>query len=435
MADPNVKAVSTGPQNPFQPVMDLLRGVDRNVVCEKYGLSAAQLEKLFADYQASRRQVALADHLILERVGRNDPCPCGSGKKYKKCCMAIHEEARKSLPKNELLSMEERARRREKLQKDVQKGFDLLVSQEYSKALRLAERLLEEFPEDDRLHDIVTTVHLATGNYDEAFHRARKRWQIAREEKDFFQEHGYHQREGIDRKQIVHFYSPATWLEKFWIAQRARAYRERYPAGDDPHLRGLVNKLKAVNDPSRFQARQEEGLAVRREAVRPVLEELEAAGEAAIAYLLPLTYTFSWTSLFVPDLLKKIATEDAEGLLAELSMFRFPYFAQRCLSHLEALGEKAFPRIAETMRDHRAFDELKVGLILVLGKIQTQESFQLLAELTEHESPYVVNWAAQALAGHKNPEALPVLERARARLGALSKIEGAIKELAAMKEA
>jgi uncharacterized protein YecA (UPF0149 family) len=21
-----------------------------------------------------------------KRVGRNDPCPCGSGKKYKKCC-------------------------------------------------------------------------------------------------------------------------------------------------------------------------------------------------------------------------------------------------------------------------------------------------------------------------------------------------------------
>ncbi|MBW2093119.1 MAG: SEC-C domain-containing protein, partial [Deltaproteobacteria bacterium] len=20
-------------------------------------------------------------------MGRNDPCPCGSGKKYKKCCM------------------------------------------------------------------------------------------------------------------------------------------------------------------------------------------------------------------------------------------------------------------------------------------------------------------------------------------------------------
>ena len=25
------------------------------------------------------------------KVGRNDPCPCGSGKKYKKCCgMTVH---------------------------------------------------------------------------------------------------------------------------------------------------------------------------------------------------------------------------------------------------------------------------------------------------------------------------------------------------------
>ena len=23
-----------------------------------------------------------------QKVGRNDPCPCGSGKKYKKCCLA-----------------------------------------------------------------------------------------------------------------------------------------------------------------------------------------------------------------------------------------------------------------------------------------------------------------------------------------------------------
>jgi len=28
--------------------------------------------------QTIRRQKA--------KVGRNDPCPCGSGKKYKKCC-------------------------------------------------------------------------------------------------------------------------------------------------------------------------------------------------------------------------------------------------------------------------------------------------------------------------------------------------------------
>jgi preprotein translocase subunit SecA len=24
---------------------------------------------------------------LADKIGRNDPCPCGSGKKYKKCCM------------------------------------------------------------------------------------------------------------------------------------------------------------------------------------------------------------------------------------------------------------------------------------------------------------------------------------------------------------
>ena len=25
------------------------------------------------------------------KVGRNDPCPCGSGKKYKKCCIPVYK--------------------------------------------------------------------------------------------------------------------------------------------------------------------------------------------------------------------------------------------------------------------------------------------------------------------------------------------------------
>jgi uncharacterized protein YecA (UPF0149 family) len=25
---------------------------------------------------------------VVKKPGRNDPCPCGSGKKYKKCCGA-----------------------------------------------------------------------------------------------------------------------------------------------------------------------------------------------------------------------------------------------------------------------------------------------------------------------------------------------------------
>ena len=29
---------------------------------------------------------------ITKRVGRNELCPCGSGKKYKKCCMEVFDE-------------------------------------------------------------------------------------------------------------------------------------------------------------------------------------------------------------------------------------------------------------------------------------------------------------------------------------------------------
>jgi uncharacterized protein YecA (UPF0149 family) len=34
---------------------------------------------------ASKVQTVVND---AEKIGRNDPCPCGSGKKYKKCCGA-----------------------------------------------------------------------------------------------------------------------------------------------------------------------------------------------------------------------------------------------------------------------------------------------------------------------------------------------------------
>jgi uncharacterized protein YecA (UPF0149 family) len=26
----------------------------------------------------------------IKKIGRNAPCPCGSGKKYKKCCLKKH---------------------------------------------------------------------------------------------------------------------------------------------------------------------------------------------------------------------------------------------------------------------------------------------------------------------------------------------------------
>lgn len=415
----------------LQPVYELLQGDDPDSICARHGISRGELEQRFQDYQVSRRRTALANEAFFERVGRNEPCPCGSGKKYKKCCLPKHEEARQSIPKDRLQEMEELARRREKIENEVKKGFELLFTQDFGKAGTFASKLIEEFPEDDRLHDIVVMSQLASEDYDGAFYLCRRRWQVAEEEKAFYQENGFHQREGADRKELVHFYSPSTWLEKLWIAQKAREYRSKFPKEPDSPLQRTAARLKLANDAKRFPGRDEEGFRARREVLAPELKELESAGPAAIPYILPLTYTFSWASLFIPDLLKSWGTDECLELLAELSMFRFPYFSQLCLKGLEESGERVIPLIQAVISENPAFDELKVGLIAVLGNLPAPESFKILVKLTEHQKPYIVNWAAEALGRHQNPEALPYLQKAKERLGELSKIAGAIKDIAA----
>jgi uncharacterized protein len=49
----------------------------------------AQLSALWRQ-QSLQRQMALAPAQVAQespKAGRNDPCPCGSGRKYKKCCL------------------------------------------------------------------------------------------------------------------------------------------------------------------------------------------------------------------------------------------------------------------------------------------------------------------------------------------------------------
>jgi len=56
--------------------------------------------------------------------------------------------------------------------------------------------------------------------------------------------------------------------------------------------------------------------------------------------------------------------------------------------------------------------------------IRLPESFAILAKFTENENRYIANWACEAISRHKNPEAMPYLEKAKERLGALDKIAG-----------
>ena len=53
----------------------------RSAIVEKLKMLVAQKKKAHGDAS----QVAQAA-IPASKAGRNDPCPCGSGKKYKKCC-------------------------------------------------------------------------------------------------------------------------------------------------------------------------------------------------------------------------------------------------------------------------------------------------------------------------------------------------------------
>jgi len=43
----------------------------------------------------------------MNNIGRNDPCPCGSNKKYKKCCLIKKDEALKQEREQEDLEWNE----------------------------------------------------------------------------------------------------------------------------------------------------------------------------------------------------------------------------------------------------------------------------------------------------------------------------------------
>ena len=44
-----------------------------------------KLRIMYRNYRVKKNLIT-APVINAEKVGRNDPCPCGSGKKYKKCC-------------------------------------------------------------------------------------------------------------------------------------------------------------------------------------------------------------------------------------------------------------------------------------------------------------------------------------------------------------
>ncbi|WP_246569748.1 YecA family protein [Lentibacillus saliphilus] len=73
-------------------VMDLIMDLANNVrLWSNNGFTPSELSRIKrVQSEDDREEDSMAQSKsasISKKVGRNDPCPCGSGKKYKKCCL------------------------------------------------------------------------------------------------------------------------------------------------------------------------------------------------------------------------------------------------------------------------------------------------------------------------------------------------------------
>ena len=72
---------------PLVVELDSIRAAIENQIPQLYEVLKKRHVRLKSIYTFNKnKHVAAKQPLILPKVGRNDPCPCGSGKKFKKCC-------------------------------------------------------------------------------------------------------------------------------------------------------------------------------------------------------------------------------------------------------------------------------------------------------------------------------------------------------------
>jgi hypothetical protein len=409
------------------PVRELLRGGDPAEVALRAGIS---LEELFRErdiFLEARARRAWQEE-VLPKVGRNDPCPCGSGLKYKKCCLPKNEEAIAGMGSEEIRLRSRQKRQREKQEERVREGYGLLTREEYLKARAFARRQLEEYPEDDRLYDILTTSGLYLGNLDEAVKTAEARWKAAQKEKDFFLAQGRH---SYDDPGVPpgHSYSPQAWQERCWVAIKACEYRANYPPEPDPQILLWVKELQKADDLKRFPEQREEGLRVRKEALAESIQAIKDAGLRGLPYLLPLCTRYGWSALLIPDILCYWKDDASIRTLVEISLFHYPFLSESCLKALEQLGELSLPYLQEAFQRNREFDSLKIGLISVAGQIGTPDALGWVTRLLDHPDPVIVNWSAGVLGKCGHISALKKIKEAGFRLGENSRTEWAVDEL------
>jgi hypothetical protein len=414
----------------LEPVMELLQGGNPDAIALKAGISKKHLFRIRDDLLAQvERERARATDATPRKIGRNAPCPCGSGKKYKHCCLDRQTVAGHAAPTGKAETRPARKAEQSRLIKRIEKAFGLLHSGRHTEAIDQASTLILRYPNEDRLHDILATGHLYAGQFKAAIDICRHRLAVAEAEKAYFIAHGQYRDSEIDQPVLSYYYPPLTWLQKTWIALKSSEHQARVPLEEHSAILELVGDLQTADDTTRFPGNQAQGLERRRRSLKETLETLKSIGPGVIPYLLPLAGKYSWAGLFVPEILSAYPTAQATRGLIDISMFGFDYASGASLHYLEKRGDHVIADIRAAFSKDNEFDPIKTGIVSVLGNIQTPAAYELLLDLLTHESPHIVNWAGDALGKFENVEALPAMVAASERIGGEQMIEAAIRRL------
>jgi len=430
MRDSSNMKFNTPSEAEFEPVLKLLQGENPDIIAQHVGITGKQLLRMRdALIAQAERERAKGVKVPVENVGRNEPCPCGSGKKYKRCCLGKFKAAGQNNNTAEAQSRKATQKEQDKLIKCIEKAFGLLSSRKYAEAIHFASRLIRQYPNEDRLHDITATSYLYAGDCKKAIEICRQRLYVAESEKSYFIKHRRYRDAEIDKPALSYYYPPITWLQKYWIALKAKDYEAMYPVRENTKILMLVRKLQTTDDPDLFPEKHSQGFELRKNALKETLDKLKATGSENMAYLLPLTCQYSWAGLFVPEIIFSYKTDMAVRALIDISMFGFAYTSGASLHYLEKLGETAIQHIEDAFSRDKAFDPIKTGIVSVLGNIKGPAAYNLLLGLLRHKSSHIVNWAGDALGKFNNINALPAMVAANKKIGGEKMIHTAIQKL------
>jgi tetratricopeptide (TPR) repeat protein len=121
----------------------------------------------------------------MTKVGRNQPCPCGSGKKYKQCCLDADEAARiAALPKPTLQAAGQTTFHSydqiDRLDHLSNGSLDLMNTGRLDEAERMCQQLLVEFPDVFDGHMRLGQLHRRRGDNRKAAEHLRLAAAMAR---------------------------------------------------------------------------------------------------------------------------------------------------------------------------------------------------------------------------------------------------------------